>query len=283
MLSHTPMPQPNAVLQCGRFQLPLNRPLIMGIVNVTPDSFSDGGHFFDPKKAIQHAEQLIDEGADILDIGGESSRPGAHPISEEEELSRVLPVIQALQHCGIPLSLDTVKAKVMSAGLQMGVDLINDVNAFQAPGTLACVVDSHAALCVMHKQGVPASMQLGVQYEDVVKEVGAFLAERLATLEYAGVQANRIILDPGFGFGKKLAHNLALLTGLPALKTLGAPLLVGLSRKSMLGEITGRAVSARLAASLAAALIALNNGARIIRVHDVAATRDMVKIWEAVQ
>jgi len=249
----------------------------MGIVNVTPDSFSDGGR--SSLQALDHARRLIDAGADWLDIGGESTRPGAQSVGEVEELERILPVLEGLQGCGVGLSVDTMKPAVMRAALAAGAAMINDVRALQAPGAMAAVQDSACAVCLMHMQGEPRSMQDAPQYGDVLSEVCDFLAARMAACEAAGMARTRLYIDPGFGFGKTLEHNLALLRGLPRLAEL-APVLVGVSRKKMLGEITGRAVAERLAGSVAAALRAVENGAAIVRVHDVAATVDALKIWE---
>jgi dihydropteroate synthase len=270
-------------LVCGRFRLPLARPLVMGIVNVTPDSFSDGGRYSDPARAVAHARQLVEEGADILDIGGESSRPGAQFVSMEEELRRVLPVIEALAGDGIPLSVDTVKPEVMRRAAAAGAAIINDIAALQAPGALEAAAESGAAVCLMHMQGGPRTMQADPRYGDVVAEVHDFLAQRVAAARASGIAAERIVVDPGFGFGKRIEHNLALLRQLERFSDLGACVLAGLSRKSMLGEITGRKVSQREAASVAAALLAARNGARILRVHDVAATRDALAVWAAVE
>lgn len=270
-------------LVCGKYRLSLERPLLMGIVNVTPDSFSDGGRYFDPARAIAHARQLVEEGADILDIGGESSRPGAQPVSADEELGRVLPVVEALAGLGVPLSVDTVKPEVMRRSVAAGAAIINDIAALQAPGALEAAAASGAAVCLMHMQGEPRTMQADPRYGDVVAEVRCFLAQRVAAAEAAGIAAERIIVDPGFGFGKRLEHNLALLQRLDQLRGLGAGVLAGLSRKSMLGEITGRKVSLRDTASMVAALLAARNGARILRVHDVAAMRDALAVWQAVE
>lgn len=248
----------------------------MGIVNVTPDSFSDGGR--SSLQALDHARRLIDEGADILDIGGESTRPGAQAVSEQEELERILPVLEGLQGCGVPISVDTMKPAVMRAVLAAGAAMINDVRALQTPGALDAVRDSDCAICLMHMQGEPRRMQDAPQYRDVVAEVYDFLVVRIAACEVAGIARARLCIDPGFGFGKTLEHNLALLRGLPRLAEL-APVLVGVSRKRMIGEMTGRAVEDRLAGSVAAALRAVENGAAIVRVHDVAATVDALKIW----
>lgn len=269
------------MLHCGTFRLDLSRPLVMGIVNVTPDSFSDGGRHLLRETAIAHAQKLVLDGADILDIGGESTRPGAQNVSAQEEMDRVLPVIEALREAGVPLSIDTCKAEVMRAALASGVHMVNDINALQHPDALQAVVASDAAVCLMHKQGQPKTMQQDPHYEDVVKEVLLFLRARVAAVEAAGVAQNRIVADPGFGFGKTLEHNLTLLRELNKFTELSIPILVGLSRKSMLGAITGQPVENRLPASLAAAIIAAQRGARIIRVHDVQATSDAFKIWNA--
>lgn len=269
-------------LHCGQYRLPLECPLVMGIVNVTPDSFSDGGRFFDPAQAVAHARQLVGEGADLLDVGGESSRPGAQPVSADEELRRVLPVIEALAGLGVPLCIDTVKPEVMRRAVAAGASLINDIAALQAPGALEAAAESGAAVCLMHMQGEPRTMQGDPRYGDVVAEVRDFLARRVAAAQAAGIAHERIVVDPGFGFGKRLEHNLALLRHLDRLAGLGAGVLAGLSRKSMLGEMTGRKVSQRETASVAAALLAAQNGARILRVHDVAATKDALAVWSAV-
>lgn len=272
-----------AHLHCGAYRLPLEkRPLVMGIVNVTPDSFSDGGRFFDAALAIAHARRLVEEGADILDIGGESSRPGAQPVSVDEELRRVLPVIGALAGLGVPLSIDTVKPEVMRRAIAAGASIINDIAALRAPGALDAAAGSQAAVCLMHMQGAPGTMQTDPRYGDVVAEVHGFLAERVAAARAVGIAAERIVVDPGFGFGKRLEHNLALLHELGRFDGLGACVLAGLSRKSMLGQITGKKVSLRDTASVAAALLAAQNGAKILRVHDVAATRDALAVWQAV-
>jgi len=255
----------------------------MGIVNVTPDSFSDGGRHLLRDAAIARAHQLIAEGADILDLGGESTRPGAQAVSEQEELDRVLPVIEGLRGVDVPLSIDTCKPQVMRAAMAAGANIVNDINALQQPGALEAVAASDAAVCLMHKQGKPQTMQVAPQYQDVMSEVINFLRTRLATAEAAGIAKNRIMVDPGFGFGKSLEHNLALLRNLHDFTELKVPILAGLSRKSMLGALTGQDVDQRLAASLAAALLAVQHGASIVRVHDVQATVDALKIWNAVQ
>lgn len=269
------------MFHCGRFTLSLDRPLVMGIVNITPDSFSDGGRFYSPEFAIEHARQLIEHGADLLDIGGESTRPGAQPVGIEEELERILPVLDALGDCGVPLSVDTLKPEVMHAAIQAGADMINDVNALRAEGALKVVADSSVTVCLMHMQGEPRMMQQSPRYQDVVAEVKAFLNERIAVAGRAGIQRNRIVIDPGFGFGKTLEHNLSLLRQLDAFTDLGVPLLAGLSRKSMLGVLTGLPVEERMVPSVAAAVIAAMKGAKILRVHDVKETRQALQIVSA--
>ena len=271
------------MLSCGRFTLPLNRPLIMGILNVTPDSFSDGGHHVSIAAGIAHAYQLIEEGADILDIGGESSRPGAQHVSVEEELRRVLPFIEALQNCNFPLSVDTCKTEVMRAAIAAGADMVNDINALQGEGAREAVAASNVAVCLMHRQGTPQTMQDAPTYADVVIEVMAFLEARMAAAQAAGIVRERLVIDPGFGFGKSLTHNVALLRQLDRFQALGVPLLAGLSRKSMLGQITGLDVDARLMPSVAAAVIAVMKGAKIIRVHDVKASKEALQIINAME
>ena len=256
----------------------------MGVVNVTPDSFSDGGRFLDPIAAIAHAHKLIEEGADLVDLGAESSRPGAAAlVSPDEELRRLLPVLQALRDAPVPVSVDTIKPEVMRAALAEGASMINDINAMRSPGAFAAVAASGAAVCLMHMQGTPGTMQQQPNYGDVVAEVQAFLQERVRAARDAGIAPERITIDPGFGFGKTLEHNLELLRRLREFAALGAPLLAGWSRKSSLGKITGKPAGDRLAASIAAALIAAQNGARILRVHDVAATRDALAVLAAVE
>jgi dihydropteroate synthase len=274
--------EPPRALRCGRFSLSLKRPLVMGVVNVTPDSFSDGGRYLEPALAVAHARQLAEEGADILDLGGESSRPGAFPVSARDELGRVLPVLDALQDAGLPISIDTVKPEVMRAALERGASMVNDINALREPGGAEAVAATGAAVCLMHMQGEPRTMQREPWYADVVAEVKAYLAERAAAAEASGIGRDRIVLDPGFGFGKSVAHNLALLRDLSSLAALGYPVMVGLSRKSTLGAITGRSSGERMPASVAAALLAVQRGARIVRVHDVAATRDALAVLAAV-
>jgi len=256
----------------------------MGILNITPDSFSDGGQFYSLEFALSHAEQMIADGVDIIDIGGESSRPGSPALSLEEELDRVMPAIYALRDCGKPLSIDTYKPAVMREALAAGVDLVNDINGLREPGALEAVRDSDCGVCVMHMQANPQTMQIKPEYQDVVAEVSAFLLERVNALEQAGIARNRISIDPGFGFGKTLAHNVALLQSIGDIQSvLDLPLLAGISRKTMLGELTGKPLERRLAGSLAAALAAVSLGAKIIRVHDVAETVDALKVWQAAQ
>jgi dihydropteroate synthase len=269
-------------LQCGKFQLSLARPLIMGIVNVTPDSFFDGGRLPDAKSAIAHARRLIDEGADIVDVGGESTRPGAVGITVEEERRRVLPVLEQLAGGAVPVSIDTQKSDLMREAIAGGAAMINDVNALQAPGALEAVAASGVAVCLMHRQGTPDNMQKAPNYGDVVADVSAFLRDRVRAVHAAGIAAQRIVVDPGFGFGKTLGHNLELMRRMDEFKSLGAVLLAGVSRKRMLGEITGRAVGDRVHASIAAVMFAVLRGAQIVRVHDVAATRDALAVWNSV-
>ncbi|MBK6618423.1 MAG: dihydropteroate synthase [Nitrosomonas sp.] len=256
--------------------------LIMGIVNVTPDSFSDGGCYATISQAKTHISQLIAEGADVLDIGGESTRPGSKPVSVNEELDRVMPVIEYAINQNALVSVDTTKPEVMQASIQAGISLVNDINALQTPGALEVVAASEVMVCLMHKQGQPDTMQDAPEYSDVINEVGAFLRQRAAAAALAGITATRIIIDPGFGFGKTLKHNLILLRQLDQFLSMNFPVLVGISRKSMLGAITGNAVDNRKYASIAAALIAADKGARILRVHDVKATRDALAVLEAV-
>jgi dihydropteroate synthase len=253
----------------------------MGVVNVTPDSFSDGGRFLDPQAAIAHGRKLLAEGADLLDIGGESSRPGARAVAEGEELERVLPVVRALRD--VPVSVDTRRPSVMRAVLAEGASMINDIDALTAPGALEAVAASDCGVCLMHKQGDPETMQQDPRYQDVVGEVLGFLSERLSACKRAGIDPVRIAIDPGFGFGKTVAHNLRLLKDLRAFTALGVPVLAGWSRKSSLGAITGRPAGERLAASLAAALLAVQHGAKILRVHDVGETRDALAVMQAME
>ena len=272
-----------AKLVAGKFQFDLTRPLVMGVVNVTPDSFSDGGRLQNARQAIDHALMLAEQGADLLDVGGESTRPGAAPVSVEEELQRVLPVIEALAVRGLAVSVDTRKPRVMVAAIQAGAAMVNDVMALRAPGAIEAVAQSEAAVCLMHMQNDPQTMQAAPHYDDVVAEVHDFLAQRIAACEAAGIARSRLVIDPGFGFGKTLAHNLVLLKNLGRLAGLGVPVLAGLSRKSMLGALTGQPVDQREYAGIAAHLAAVARGARIVRVHDVAAMQDALRVWEAVE
>jgi len=266
--------------RCGRFTFDLESPLVMGIVNVTPDSFSDGGRYFDAAAARAHAQRLVAEGADLIDIGGESTRPGSGQVSVDDELRRVMPVVEALGGSGVALSVDTGKPEVMRAVLANGVAVINDVYALRLPGALDVVADSDCGLVLMHMQGTPQTMQDDPRYDDVSAEVTAFLRQRCAQVQGAGVATARIAIDPGFGFGKTHEHNFELLARLEEVALLGFPLLVGISRKGMLKHATGRGIGDRAIASAAAALIAVENGARIVRVHDVAATRDALAVWQ---
>lgn len=269
-------------LRCGSYSLESSRPLVMGIVNLTPDSFSGDGLAGDCGRAIALARAQIAAGADLLDLGAESSRPGASPASLDDELRRLLPVLDGLRGCGVPLSVDTYKPEVMAAALAHGADMINDITGFVDPAALAVVARSGCALCIMHMQGQPQTMQAEPVYGDVVREVDEFLAARIVACRSAGIAAERLLLDPGFGFGKSLAHNLALFR---QLRFLGRefPLLLGVSRKSMLGAITGKPVEERQAASVAAAVLAAQRGAAILRVHDVAATCDALAVWAAIE
>ncbi len=272
------------MLHCGQFKLDLTRPRVMGILNVTPDSFSDGGHYSQIDAAVQHALTLIDEGVDILDIGGESTRPNATPVTLAQELDRVIPVIEALiaHQINIPISIDTYKPAVMRAAIAAGASLVNDVRALQEEGAIAAVANTNVGVCLMHMQGTPQTMQDNPHYVDVVEEVGAFLSERVALCQQAGIASNRLMIDPGFGFGKTRAHNITLIQQLDGLTQLGLPILVGLSRKSVLGQVTGNDVDARLYASVAAAVISVMKGAKIVRVHDVKATVEALKVVTAI-
>ena len=269
-------------LALGDHAFTLDRPLIMGILNVTPDSFSDGGRWAAREAAVARAREMVAQGADIVDVGGESTRPGAQEVPVDEELERVVPVVEALRGEGICVSVDTSKAEVMREAAAAGAGMINDVYALRRPGALEAAAESGAALCLMHMQGEPRTMQAEPRYDRVVDEVEGFLLERAEACRARGVPRDRIVLDPGFGFGKTVAHNLELLRGLPRLARLGYPLLAGLSRKSMLGALTGRAVDDRLAASVTAAVLAVQGGAGIVRVHDVAQTRDALLVLGAV-
>jgi len=268
---------------CGRYVLNAGRPLIMGIVNLSDDSFSGDGLHGNVAAAIAKGRRLMEDGAHILDIGAESSRPGATPVPAQEEIDRLLPVIDGLRDCGVPLSVDTVKPQVMRAVLAAGADMINDINALRAPGALEIVAASQAGVCLMHMQGDPGTMQDDPRYRDVLAEVADFLAGRVAAAEAAGISLSRIAVDPGFGFGKTLAHNIELLRRLGELVVPGLPLLVGLSRKSLLGLLTGRAASERVYAGVAAHVLAVQRGARMVRVHDVAAMGDALAVLQAVE
>jgi dihydropteroate synthase len=267
------------LLECGNYRLSLDRPLIMGVVNVTPDSFSDGGLYASREAAVAHAQSLIVEGADLLDIGGESTRPGASAVSLDDERKRVLPVIEALADCGVPISVDTRKPALMREAIAAGASLVNDISAAEGEGALDAIAATSAAVCLMHKQGEPQTMQQAPHYDDVVREVRDYLAARAEAAMQAGIARERIVLDPGFGFGKTFEHNLSLLGKLHEITALGFPVLAGLSRKAMLGKITGREPAQRVYASAAAALFAAERGARILRVHDVTATREALLVW----
>ena len=270
--------------QTSRFSIDLTQPRVMGIVNVTPDSFYDGGLHADTRAACAHCDALLEQGAHLLDIGGESTRPGATAPTLSEELARVLPVLRHAVTLGLPVSVDTSRPQVMQAALDIGVDIVNDVRALQRPGALQCLAGHPlAGVCLMHLGGEPGSMQKAPQYGDVVREVFDFLHGRLAAATGAGIAKERIVVDPGIGFGKTAAHNLALLCRQHELLRLGPPLLVGWSRKSTLGVITGRVVGDRLAASVAAALASVQRGAVVLRVHDVAATVDALKVWRCAE
>ncbi len=253
----------------------------MGVVNITPDSFSDGGKFLERDQAIAHARQLAAEGADIIEIGGESTRPGAAPVSAAEELQRVIPVLEKISD--LCVSVDTRRPAVMRAALQGGASMVNDVHALQASGAIDAVRENKCAVCLMHMKGEPATMQQEPHYDDVVREVRQFLQQRLQACQRAGIERERLVVDPGFGFGKTAEHNLTLLAHLAEFGELDVPLLAGLSRKSTLGKLTGRPVAERLAGSLTMALLALQGGATILRVHDVKETRDVIAVWEQVR
>ena len=271
------------VLDCGRHRFDLSRPLVMGILNVTPDSFSDGGRYVDRARALDHARGMAADGADLIDVGGESTRPGAAPVTEEDELARVVDITATLAGEGLAVSVDTRKPAVMRSAIAAGAAMINDVAALTAPGALAACAQGGVGVCLMHMRGDPASMQQAPTYTDVVGEVRDFLLARAGACLAAGIARERIVLDPGFGFGKTLAHNLELLRALPELAAAGYPVMAGLSRKSSLGQITGRAAAERLPASLAAALAAVARGAAIVRVHDVRETVDALKVWRAIE
>jgi len=275
---------PDFMTPAAPFCWPLSGPpLLMGILNITPDSFSDGGRYAMPADARARIEQLLADGADLIDIGGESTRPGAVPVSEQQELDRVLPAVEAAVALGAVVSIDTSRPAVITAGLRAGAAIINDVRALTVPGALAAVVASEAAICLMHMQGEPGSMQQQPHYADVVAEVEAFLLARADACRVAGIERARICLDPGFGFGKTATHNLRLLTTLPRLTQHGYAVLAGLSRKSLIGQLTGAPIDERLAGSLTLALAAAERGARVLRIHDVRETRQAITIWQAVR
>ena len=275
-----------ATWRCGRFHFDFTkrkRPIVMGILNATPDSFSDGGRFRNAQDAIAQAEIMIANGVDLIDIGGESTRPGAVPVSLEEELDRVLPVIEALKNCGVPLSIDTYKSETMRQALLAGIDCVNDIWALRQEGAVDAVINSaECGIVLMHMQCDPLTMQFNPEYQDVIGEVMQFLKDRAAFLIEKGVSSDRIAIDPGFGFGKSLEHNLTMLSRFNAFTKLGYPVLAGISRKSMIGKVTGKETNERVAPSVAAAIMAADRGAKIIRVHDVAETVDALKLWEAV-
>jgi dihydropteroate synthase len=270
----------DAMIKAGRFSLSRDTPLVMGIVNVTPDSFFDGGKFVSHEAAISHAMQLVEEGADILDIGGESTRPGATPTSLQEELDRVMPVIQALASHDTPLSIDTQKPAVMAEAIRAGVAMVNDVNALRAAGAPEVCAASDVAVCLMHMQGEPGTMQTNPSYIDIVSEVRTFLLTRVEACIKAGIERERIVIDPGFGFGKSLEHNFTLLEQLQEFAKSRLPVLAGLSRKSMFRALLGRDTADRLVPSVVAAVIAAQHGASILRVHDVRETCDALRVWK---
>lgn len=270
-------------LHCGQFILDLTSPRVMGILNVTPDSFSDGGHYSQTDIAVTQAYKFIEEGADIIDIGGESTRPNAEPVSLQEELDRVIPVIESLaSKVDIPISIDTYKPAVMRAAIAAGASIVNDVKALQEAAAIEAVANADVAVCLMHMQGEPQNMQDDPHYDDVVKDVVTFLLDRVAICEQAGIQKNRLLIDPGFGFAKTRIHNITLIQQLNTLVNTGYPVLVGLSRKSVLGQMTGNDIDARLYASVSAAVVSAMNGAKILRVHDVKATVEALKVVTAI-
>ena len=273
--------------RCGRFLFDFDkrrRPIVMGILNATPDSFSDGGMFRKAKDALAQAELMIANGVDLIDIGGESTRPGAEPVALQEELDRVLPVIEGLKDCGTPLSIDTYKAETMRAALAAGVDCVNDIWALRQEDALKAVLESNSCgIVLMHMQRDPLTMQFNPQYSNVIEDVKKFLEERANLLIENGIEFDRIAIDPGFGFGKSLEHNLSMLSNFNQFSSLGFTVLAGISRKSMLGKVTGKETNDRVSASVAAAVMAADRGAKIVRVHDVPETVDALKLWEAIQ
>ncbi|TDR28815.1 dihydropteroate synthase [Hydromonas duriensis] len=280
--NNNPQPSPSRIWQCGRYHLDVSRPQVMGILNITPDSFSDGGRFIEPQAALDRAYEMIEAGADIIDIGGESTRPNAQTLSVCEELCRLMPIVQALIDCGKPISIDTYKPYVMRMMLSEGVDIINDVRGFNSPVAIDAVADSNCGLCIMHMQGTPQTMQDNPTYDDVTRDVACFLKQQLTRLLDAGIAPARLCVDPGIGFGKTLAHNITLLQTLEHIQTCTqATVLVGLSRKRMIGDLTGKATDERVSGSVAAALYAVTQGAQVVRVHDVAQTVDALNVWRA--
>ncbi len=271
-------------LRCGAHWLDLHQPVVMGVLNVTPDSFADGGVYFDPGRALERGLAMVEEGAAILDVGGESTRPGADSIGVDEELRRVIPVIERLAcEVDVPISIDTSKPAVMQAAVAAGAGLINDINALRAEGALDAAAATNAGVCLMHMLGEPRTMQVDPRYGDVVADVSGFLAARLRACRERGIEAERLAIDPGIGFGKRLEHNLALLASLQDIAALGRPILIGVSRKSMLGALTGRATADRLYGGLALAALAVHGGASIVRTHDVAPTVDAVRVAAALR
>ena len=271
-------------IRIGRHEVKLDRARIMAVLNMTPDSFSDGGQWLRPDAALAQVEHMLAEGADIIDVGGESTRPGATPVSVEQEIERVVPLVAAIAaRFDVPISVDTSKPEVMRAAVAAGAGMINDVRALRLAGALEAAADLQVAVCLMHMQGEPGTMQNAPHYDDVVADVKRFLADRMLSCQMAGIEKKRIVIDPGFGFGKSLEHNLALLAQLGAFADIAAPMLVGLSRKGMIGTVTGRAIDQRSAGSAAAALLAVERGAQIVRVHDVAATRDALAMYAAMR
>ena len=271
---------------CGRFLFDWNQrtaPVVMGILNLTPDSFSDGGSFTGRDEALRHAERMMAQGAEMIDVGGESSRPGSEPLSLQEELDRVMPILEALKDAPVAISLDTYKAKVMKAAVELGIDCINDIWAFRQPHAIEAIAKSSCGVMLMHMQKDPQTMQFDPHYKDVVSEVNGFLIERCVTLEDEGIARERLAIDPGFGFGKTVQHNMAMLAYFKTFCQHGLPVVAGISRKSSLGAVTGRDVEHRVTASVAAALMAIERGAKVVRVHDVAETMDAVKIWSVIQ
>jgi len=273
----------NKYFRCGRYSLSLAKPLVMGIVNLTPDSFSGDGLGRDAERAIAHARQQIEQGADILDLGAESSRPGAVPTPVDEELRRLLPVLEVIAEWGVPISVDTYKPEVMRAAVRAGASLINDISGLSSPEALAAAADGSAGVCIMHMQGAPLTMQQEPEYDDVVSEVWDYLSHQARLCQKEGIEPDRIVLDPGFGFGKTLTHNLALFNSLAERSGGDLPVLIGVSRKTMLGQLTGHPVGERMVASVTAAVLAAARGAKILRVHDVAATCDALAVWAAIE